>query len=521
MNEQPKNSLMLRLRPLVFLLPGVITGLVILGTLPTTQPILSAIPERLERISAEVTEAVVSPLFEEAEPEDVEPEELPQGPYTDGVYTGSSQGYGGLVTVQVTVENGRIADIEILSAPGETEPYITLARTIIGVVIDQQTWEVDAVSGATYSSRGILGAVQNALTGETVENEAPAQTAPAGTTVQDSFTEPSSYKDGTYYGSAEGFGGSIQVEVVISGGVITSIRIVSAPYETAEYLNSAKSVITSILSTGSPNVDAVSGATYSSTGIINAVKRALGQASDNSGQEEAVADEAGEDTTEGDTGTEEAEAGGYRDGSYTASAWCEDEDGTFRYEILVTVVIENGRITGVEAAKTADESDEPELNATYMGYAVNGRTRRSIEYPGIPGQIIEKQSADSVDAVSGATYSSEAIRNAVLQALSGGAPEDADAGCGENTMTDAEAGSPVDSVTEMPEEAEGAAAFEGSDEPEDRIEEEAVPGTEREEEIAETEHESSAPPKDYAPPKDEIDNAFEYAEREEPDHEAE
>ena len=233
--------------------------------------------------------------------------------------------------------------------------------------------------------------------------------------MQDSFTEPSAYKDGTYYGSAEGFGGPIQVEVVISGGVITSIRIVSAPYETAEYLNRAKSVITSILSAGSPNVDAVSGATYSSTGIINAVKRALGQASDNSGQEEAVADEAGEDTTEGDTGTEEAEAGGYRDGSYTASAWCEDEDGTFRYEILVTVVIENGRITGVEAAKTADESDEPELNATYMGYAVNGRTRRSIEYPGIPGQIIEKQSADSVDAVSGATYSSEAIRNAVCR----------------------------------------------------------------------------------------------------------
>ena len=159
MNEQSNNSLMLRLRPLVFLLPAAVTGLLILGTLPATQPILSAIPERLERISAEVTEAVVSPLFEEAEPEEIEPEEvepekLPQGPYTDGAYTGSSQGYGGLVTVQVTVENGRIAAIEILSAPGETEPYITLARTIIGVVLDRQTWEVDAVSGATYSSRG-------------------------------------------------------------------------------------------------------------------------------------------------------------------------------------------------------------------------------------------------------------------------------------------------------------------------------------------------------------------------------
>lgn len=646
MNEQSKNSLMLRLRPLVFLLPAVITGLVILGTLPTTQPILSAIPERLERISAEVTEAVVSPLFEEAEPEDAEPEELPQGPYTDGVYTGSSQGYGGPVTVRVTVENGRITAVDILSAEGETEPYITLAGTIINIVIDQQTWEIDAVSGATYSSRGILGAIQNALTGETVENEAPVQPAPAGTTVQDSFTEPSSYKDGTYYGSAAGFGGPIQVEVVISGGVITSIRIVSAPYETAEYLNRAKSVITSILSTGSPNVDAVSGATYSSTGIINAVKRALSQAAIDGKEENpdlqdeepdlsimpdeklvdgeyigigegfggeihvrvtvsegriteitvisaeyetpeyfnratgliqqiingqsaavdvvsgatyssqgvlegvqnalkmaAAGDTIGPDDSENrdpepagtedveqdpngpdDSGEDKSETAGYQDGSYTASKWCGDGDGTFRYEITVTVTIEDGAIAAIEAIKTADESDDPERNDTYMGYAVNGRTRRGITYVGVPQQIVDKQSADEIDAVSGATYSSEAIRNAVVQALSGGAPEDADAGCEENTMTGAEAGCLVDSVTEMCEEAEkqsdGAAAFEASDKPEDPTED-AVLGTDLKEDIAEIDHETSEPSKDYAPPKDEIDNAVEYAEQEEPDHEAE
>ena len=646
MNEQPKNSLMLRLRPLVFLLPGVITGLLILGTLPTTQPILSAIPERLERISAEVTEAVVSPLFEEAEPEDVEPEELPQGPYTDGVYTGSSQGYGGLVTVQVTVENGRIAGMEILSAPGETEPYITLAQTIIGVVIDQQTWEIDAVSGATYSSRGILGAVQNALTGETVENEAPAQTAPAGTTAQDSFTEPSSYKDGTYYGSAEGFGGAIQVEVVISGGVITSIRIVSAPYETAEYLNRAKSVITSILSTGSPNVDAVSGATYSSTGIINAVKRALSQAAVDSEEILPEDDPDAEEPEQETPGPEEPDQTLFLDGSYTASGWCADEDGTFRYEITVNVVIEDGAIAAIEAIKTADESDDPELNDTYLGYAVNGRTRNGLEYAGIPAQIlkkqgideidavsgatyssevirelsgealakavvtdetseagaaiedgvytgsawcddggtfrylltvtatvsdgrivsvdvvkttdesedpedndvylnfavngrtrrgitysgvpqqiIDKQSADEIDAVSGATYSSEAIRNAVLEALSGSAPADADAGYEGNTMTDEDAESLIDSVTEIPVEAEkqcdGAAAFEASDEPEDHIEEDVVLGADREEEIAAIEQAVSEPPKDYALPMDERNNAVGYTEQEEPDHEAE
>ena len=528
MNEQPKNSLMLRLRPLVFLLPAVITGLVILGTLPTTQPILSAIPERLERISAEVTEAVVSPLFEEAEPEDVEPEELPQGPYTDGVYTGSSQGYGGLVTVQVTVENGRIADIEILSAPGETEPYITLAQTIIGVVIDQQTWETDAVSGATYSSRGILGAVQNALTGETVENEAPAQTAPAGTTVQDSFTEPSSYKDGTYDGSAEGFGGSIRVEVVISGSVITSIRIVSAPYETAEYLNRAKSVITSILSTGSPNVDAVSGATYSSTGIINAVKRALMQATADSAGIILEDDPDAEDPNQETPGPEKADQPLYRDGSYTVSGWCEDEDGTFRYEITVTIVIKDGRIASVEAVKGTDDSEEPELNETYMGYAVNGRTRKDVDYAGVPQQIVDKQGADAIDAVSGATYSSRAIIEAAQQAFdtSGSGSPAADIDTSEQTKENDNAADDREDAAEIETDEQQdiiPMVAEASGEPDiaSEAETESALHADRSDEITEIIDNTEALVDDHTPPEEEVGDHKEYGETEASDHEAE
>ena len=315
MDEQPKSSMMLRLRPLVFLLPAALTAFLILFTLPATQPVLAAIPARLSRLQAEeaVTEDIQ--LTEAPEPEEAEPEELPPGQYADGVYTGSSRGYGDSVTVLVTVESGRIAEVEILSAPGETEPYFTLARTVLSSVIEEQTWELDAVSGATYSSRGILGAVQNALTGRIVENDAPAQSAPAGTTVQDSYEEPSAYLDGTYYGSAEGFGGTIRIEAVVSGGVIASVRVVSAPYETAEYFSRAQNVIASILNAGTPNVDAVSGATYSSTGIINAVKRALGQASSDEA-EELTDEEETEDDRHEDTGTESSETRQFPDGSY-------------------------------------------------------------------------------------------------------------------------------------------------------------------------------------------------------------
>lgn len=86
------------------------------------------------------------------------------------------------------------------------------------------------------------------------------------------------YKDGTYIGEAEGYGGTIQVEVTLAGDEITSINVVSAPGEDSAYLSQAESVIDSILSAQSTDVDTVSGATFSSTGILNAVDAALGKA---------------------------------------------------------------------------------------------------------------------------------------------------------------------------------------------------------------------------------------------------
>ena len=86
------------------------------------------------------------------------------------------------------------------------------------------------------------------------------------------------YKDGTYTGEAQGYGGTIQVEVRLSGDEITSINVVSAPGEDSAYLSQAESVIDSIIGAQSTDVDTVSGATFSSTGILNAVDEALGKA---------------------------------------------------------------------------------------------------------------------------------------------------------------------------------------------------------------------------------------------------
>ena len=89
-----------------------------------------------------------------------------------------------------------------------------------------------------------------------------------------------SYADGTYTGSGDGFGGTVSVEVTVSlppfsSAEITAIDVVNAANEDAAYLDKAKGIIDSMISANSPEVDTISGATFSSTGIKTAVQQAL------------------------------------------------------------------------------------------------------------------------------------------------------------------------------------------------------------------------------------------------------
>lgn len=276
------------LLPLVQLLPAVAAAAAVLFALPRTVPVLAAVPEKLTTVMEQPVEAASS---------EAEEETLPKLPYADGVYVGSSRGYGGAVRVQVTMENGSITEVEILDASHETKQFLRRAKRLLTTVVETQSWEVDAVSEATYTSRGILGAVQNALTGEVVNNPLPPQPKPAATLVVEEFTAPSIYLDGIYTAEALGFEGQITVQVTVAEDKITDITLLSAEDE-EEYLSRAKQVIPAILEGQSPNVDAVSGATYSSTGILNAVKLALAKAAVAPAEEAAPAQEASEETAE-------------------------------------------------------------------------------------------------------------------------------------------------------------------------------------------------------------------------------
>lgn len=108
------------------------------------------------------------------------------------------------------------------------------------------------------------------------QNSAKADNTEIDMIVED---EPDgAYIDGEYTASAQGFGGDIEIKAIISDGALYDIEIVSAKKEDPAYLSMAQDIIIDMLDSQSAEVDTVSGATFSSTGIKNAVKQALEQA---------------------------------------------------------------------------------------------------------------------------------------------------------------------------------------------------------------------------------------------------
>lgn len=88
----------------------------------------------------------------------------------DGVFDGSVRGRNGDIEVSVTVENGQVTDITVLSHI-ETPKYFDRAIRVSDSIIDSQSLTVDAVSGATISSNAIKNAVYNALSPAVVSGE--------------------------------------------------------------------------------------------------------------------------------------------------------------------------------------------------------------------------------------------------------------------------------------------------------------------------------------------------------------
>lgn len=343
--------------------------------------------------------------------------EVPEGGYKDGTYQGSGTGFGGTITVQVTVSGGKITAVDILSASGETGSYFASAQGVVSKVLSSQSPNVDAVSGATYSSNGIIQAVQNALSQAGNSDSATPAATPTPTPTPKPAKKPKkdtsvSYKDGVYEGQAEGFDGTVTVKVTIKNGKIKKISNTNT--DTPEFFNKAwKTIKSNVISRQSTSeIDTVSGATFSSNGILGALSQALSKA-DQSGttdsKEEditptptAVPDETvtpiptelpQPTKTPDNPSDEQPVVNLLKDGTYTGSAM------GYSGQVNITLTIKDGKITEV----TNTNSDT--------------RSFFNKAWRSIQPKILEKQSTEGIDTVSGATFSSMGILDASKIAL--------------------------------------------------------------------------------------------------------
>lgn len=275
--------------------------------------------------------------------------------YTDGVYEGEGEGFGGTIKVKVEVAGGKITSIELVEH-GETPGIGDVGLDdVIGRIIAEQKLDVDVSSGATFSSNGVMEAVTKALAG----------------------AMPQSFTDGEFEGEGQGFGGPLKVKVVVKDGKIASIELLDNSETPGIGDKGAEDIIGRIIEEQKIDVDVSTGASGSSKGIIEAVKNALGLGTDKveETEEEVV---------------EEIE---FIDGVYEGAA-----EG-FHGDIKVKVEVKDGKLTKVEVL---EHGETPGIG--------------DIALEELPALMVKDQTV-AVDGKSGATYSSKGIKAAVINAL--------------------------------------------------------------------------------------------------------
>lgn len=242
--------------------------------------------------------------------------EAPADGYVDGTYTGSGTGFGGTITLTAKIKKGVIKSLEVEHT--DTPMFFNKAWDVLEneIIQNQSVDGIDTVSGATYSSKGIINAMKDILkqaekgstkvtptptpeitatpTPEATPTPTPEETptpevtptpeeTPAPTPTPEETPEPTPeptgpYVDGTYTGSSYGYSGRVNVTVTIQGGQIASIE--QSNSDSPGFFDAAwGSIYPQIMANQSADgVDTVSGATFSSEGILGAVQKALAQA---------------------------------------------------------------------------------------------------------------------------------------------------------------------------------------------------------------------------------------------------
>ncbi len=320
--------------------------------------------------------------------------------YNDGTYTAEGKGIGGKVPVTVTVKDGKIAEVTV-GDNSETQGIGSKAIEQLpsAIVAANGTEGVDAVSGATVTSKAIFTAVDDCL------EQAKSGAAQAETGLW--------YNDGTYTAEGRGIGGKVPVEVSIKGGVISEVAVGDNSETQGIGSKAIEQLPAKIVeANGTEGVDGVSGATVTSKAIFTAVDDCLEQAgTTNVAPAGAAADEKAEQAAPAEAGL------WYNDGEYFA------EGKGIGGDVPVTVTVKGGKIAKVEVGENSE---------------TQGIGSKAIDQ--LPAKIVEAGGTEGVDAVSGATVTSKAIFTAVDDCLEqAGTTDVAPAAATSNTYSDTSA----------------------------------------------------------------------------------
>lgn len=190
------------------------------------------------------------------------------GKYKAGTYTGTGKGHNGDITVSVTLTKDSIKSVRVTEqheTAGIADPAL---KGMPEEVLKAQSADVDTISGCTDSCKGVLSAVKDALSkaGSVAAAEAPHENVPV------------TYKAGTYSGTGTGMNGPVVLDVTFSTDAITGIKV-NASKETPHVGTPAYDIMfaDAVAANGS-GVDTVSGATFTSAAVRDALTDAARKA---------------------------------------------------------------------------------------------------------------------------------------------------------------------------------------------------------------------------------------------------
>ncbi|MEU0726915.1 FMN-binding protein [Streptomyces sp. NPDC006140] len=300
--------------------------------------------------------------------------QAPQGGVNGAVTGDAAQTQYGAVQVRLTMANGKITQAEAVQAPkGGRSDQITASSVprLNQAAVAAQSADIDAVSGATYTSAGYKKSLQSALdkakaAGGAAQGSGNAQTV-TGDVAQTEY-------------------GPVQVRVTVAGGKITKAEAVQTPKGGRSDQITASSVPRlnqAAVAAGNADIDAVSGATYTSAGYKKSLQSALDKVPAGGGSSQAAGSGGGQAQPQTQTLT----------GSVSQTQYG---------PVQVRVTVTGGKITKAEAVQAPKGGRSDQIT--------------SASVPRLNQAAVAAGNAQ-IDSVSGATYTSAGYKQSLQSAL--------------------------------------------------------------------------------------------------------